>query len=98
MIKHFEHLWEESEAVVTKWYNDQGEDNINVPGDLEDLAKKFVCMPSMTSDEKEDLMGEILITLCYLSKKHDINTYAVLKEAMNNLKVEMLDPDIELDV
>ena len=104
MIKHFEHLWEEAEAVVTEWYNNQGEHNTNVTEDLRSPTRlapfglSLNAIDSMSEEARQEWMGQMLITLCYISKKYDINTYAVLKEAMNDIKVDMLDPDIEMDV
>jgi len=97
MIVHFEQLWEEAEGVVTKWYEQQT--NPDVISDMDELIHRvFPHDDEMVPEERTEVMGQMLLAMCYLAKKYDINTYSVLKEAMNDLKVEMLDPDIEMDI
>ena len=98
MIKHYEQLWEDAEVVATQWY--ESDKSKDVAEDLENLAKMYLSLgfDNFSQEEKEEWMGNMLITLCYLSKKHNINTYAVLKDGMNDLKIETLDPDINLDI
>jgi hypothetical protein len=95
MIKHFENLWEEAENVIWKAHQEEEIDAVDL---IQCRARKFWAFDDEAYQAMlEQAMGELLLYACLLSKKHNINTYAVLKEAMNDMKVEILDPDIDSD-
>lgn len=95
MIKHFEHLWEEAEVVVSNFYESKSEDNMIV--DFTSLTSANNLLKKLTSSgNKEDqyeCMGDLITFLCFYSKKYDINSYAALKDSINNMKIDMLDED-----
>lgn len=96
MIKHFEQLWEEAEEIIWKAHQEEEIDAVN---EIQSRARTFWAFGDDNHQAMlEQAMGELLLHACLLSKKYNINTYAVLKEAMNDLKVETLDPDIDSDI
>lgn len=94
-MKHFENLWEEAEEVISK-ANEEKE--IYAIDEIQSCVECFWDAETYNRAELEQIMGKLLLHVCLLSKTHNINTYAVLKEAMNDMKVEILDPDIDSDI
>lgn len=82
-MKHFEELWEESEKVAVEF--------IASP---EDAIKKIIELTgSINHSNKNDNIGLILLNLCYLSAKLDVNTYLALYDQMMDAKVHLLESD-----
>lgn len=91
--KHFEHLWEESE----NFYNSEIQsasplailDEINLKINL----YKTICLQENLAQDQRDklknnIFGEILMTLTQLSLKDNINAYAALKAALGYKKIQ----------
>lgn len=96
-IKHYEHLWEEAEMVASQYYEHHSEDNI-----LENLKSSLSMLVTMGEDpelqeEINPLMGEVLFMMTLLSHRYGVDTYKALQEAIDNARVEILDPDLDND-
>lgn len=96
MTEHFENLWEKSEVIAESYYNKKEWDNYDVIGELqENLILLKRCGKDNDQERYASMLGEILFNITYLSKKANVNTYFALKERAEDIKIEMLDPDID---
>lgn len=94
MAKHFEELWEEAENLYK-------EEPIYIDGAIRELQAKFSVYESLDraekipDEEKKKLkshtMGKILACLAQISLKDNINTFAALATAIDDIKVEQLE-------
>ncbi|MDP2683491.1 MAG: hypothetical protein Q8P20_00385 [bacterium] len=90
MIKHFENLWEEAEIVSESFYDN----NEKLP--YIDIIKAVCALQlSKSSEEKEEILGNILLASSFISKVLNINAYAALRFAIDNAKIEVMDDIIE---
>lgn len=96
MSEHFEHLWEKAEKISEEMYDNTNLEVNDVISEIQDNLL-FLRRANKNKDtiELSNIIGKILFNITYISKKCDINTYAVLKEHMEDVQIEML--DIELD-
>lgn len=103
MTEHFENLWERSEVIAEKYYDDlEFKDNsisYNIYGIISELQENLICLKQAVKNEHEfeynNILGKMLFNITFLSKKLNINTHAALKEHIEDIKIEMLDPDID---
>lgn len=82
MVKHFEELWEEAEAVSSK---------NEIPDVQQQLHSEIDKLFS-----KEDLgysFGRILYLLCYLSFKWNVNTFAALLRETQSHKMDSMEEE-----
>lgn len=86
MTKHFEQLWEESEALS----NVDGESTAIL---LEDLIKGCKQLQSSPEEFIKSSFGHMLFIMTSLSKKLNINAYEALQNSMNDIRQEILDPE-----
>ena len=85
-MKHFEQLWEEAEVVAAQYYANKSS--------LEDIGYNAIsidCDDNLSPEEMEELLGKVILGLCLLSKKFNINSYTALRSAIDNAKIEMLE-------
>lgn len=94
MAKHFEELWEESENLFKG-------DTISVAAVIMELKAKLSVYQALNDsaglpeEEKQKLkshtFGKILASLSQLSLKDNVNTFAALKNAVEDIKIEQLE-------
>jgi len=92
-MEHYEELWEESENVAAECYEGVESNKIfeRLEGKLLQL-KEFKCDGEELSRENIfELFGDIIFYICYLSKKHNVNTFWALHKAMTNHKIDIMD-------
>lgn len=90
-VKHFEHLWEESEKVISRSHKDKSTNELVVL--ITDLLEDYKKLDaSEMPDEikislRKRYMGEIVFLITGISVKDNINVYAALAEelAMSSL-------------
>ncbi len=97
MIEHFEALWERSEVVAEKYYE---QPRFNIYDVLDELQENLILLrryekTKVDNYKTAELMGKILFNLTYISKTKNINTHLALKDVIEDLKIEMLDPEID---
>jgi NTP pyrophosphatase (non-canonical NTP hydrolase) len=96
MTEHFETLWEKSEVIAESFYSKKEWDDYDV---IAELQENLILLKRAGKDNDQEaygsMIGEILFNISYLSKKANINTHAALKERAEDIKIEMLDPDID---
>lgn len=81
MPVHFETLWERAELLT-------GRLGLDGAGSRE----KIVQILQSSEDLDAEIVGEILLHICNLSRISSINTYVALREAMQSAQVAHLDP------
>lgn len=94
MVKHYEHLWEEAEIEASKAFAD----NINAIEDIKDYLLYFTAPDYYevnTPEKLEEIMGDIIFALCYLSKIYNVNAYTALRNAIDASKVDRLESTSE---
>ncbi len=81
MTKHFEELWEEGEQLGL------------TPLSVLELNQKIFALyqDSFSSAEKVFHLGAILLSLCAISRKYNINVYAALQQAITESKIDLLE-------
>jgi len=94
--KHFEELWEEAEGL----YKDPA-NAVSIPAIIAELIAKLSVYRALdtndkiTSEEKTKLkahtFGKILSAMTHLSLKDEINSYAALKLAIDDLRIDQLE-------
>ena len=94
----YEVLWETSEQLYKN-------DPANISAIVTELIAKLAIYKTidlntdLPSDEKKKakdyLMGKIISKLTHLSLKDNVNTYVVLKEAINTHRVEQLETTLK---
>lgn len=92
-IKHFEQLWEEAEKFVEEVYHhfDIGDDIRDHLNYLDDhISGSCLC-------DKEYHMGQLLLKICYLSKKLDVNIFTALQDALNDARINLLEVEDDED-
>lgn len=87
-MKHYEDVWNEAERIsfdhVTRFKRDK------IWSDS--ISELVIQLNADNSKEKQsEIMGEILISLSYLSSIYDINTWKSLRDALNNYKIDLMD-------
>ena len=99
MIDHFENLWERSEKTAEKYYDGLDSRVFDIKGVIGELQDGLLNLKSAFKENQnnkiEQIFGKILFDLSFLSQKLNINTYSVLKSIVEDVKIEMLDPDID---
>ena len=85
-IKHFETLWDESEALVSKIHEKSSHDDLiklisNLTNDYKEMHSSNL-PDEVKSSLKTRYMGEIIFLLSALSQRDNINVYAALKEEL----------------
>lgn len=92
-MKHYEDVWEESEQIALEYAELNSE--YDPVSNISTYTTEMIA-DGLTLEEREALMGKILISLCYLSGKYEgLNTWHALRQASNDLKVELMEPDLE---
>lgn len=90
-MKHFEQLWTESEIATQQLYSDPINIIIGkIKAELDNLSHL------QDQNEKIESIGRILFDLCYISDKLNINTYAALKNELENVKIKIFDPEPDM--
>lgn len=93
-INHFEELWESAETLQKEDISDQS----SIVNEL--IAKLSIYKGLSENQEipneerqklKTHLMGKILLTFTNLSLKDNINTFTALHNAVNELKIDLLE-------
>lgn len=93
-IKHYEHLWEEAEMIASSYFEEYNDD------DFLEKMKSLLSEMVVSNDDLDLLtqqMGDFIFMTSYLSHKYGVNTYTALQDAIDNARIEMLDPDLEND-
>lgn len=75
-MRHFEQTWEEAEDMV---------DSVSTAScvtKIKDLLDEF------NNSNNTEILGEVLFEIAKLSKEHNINVDAALKQHINNLKID----------
>jgi hypothetical protein len=84
-MKHFEHIWEESEQLSKDKNNNLSEIVENTILLLRDIA-------SYPDDFKKiELLGNILYNISSISFILNVNVYSALKEFINDIKFKALE-------
>lgn len=83
-MKHFEDLWEEGEIVSSQAPFDQDVSVAEIKLNLDLLSK---CDKTQYSA----IFGKILLELCRLSYRLDVNTYIALQKSVLDAKVLVLE-------
>ncbi len=91
MTRHFEEVWIDAEKVAEEYYK---KDKHLLPSQVKYLAN-FVVSENISNSEREEHMGRLLLALSHYSNEYNINVWPILKEATDNAKLEMLDPEVE---
>jgi hypothetical protein len=87
-MEHFEQLWESAEIATKQFYSDPTNIIIGkIKAELDNLINL------QDQNDKIECVGRILLDLCYISDKLNINTYAALKNQLDDLKLKIFDPD-----
>lgn len=94
MAEHFEELWEESEQLHAG--EEQSTEMI-----VEELIAKLTVYKALDKNDKipqvdklklkTHTFGKILSTLTHLSLRDNVNTFAALKNAITDLKIDQLE-------
>lgn len=90
MSKHFEHLWEDAEAVVQSYVAHTGEDPLQ---EMHALVARLAQLDDDQQEERQKYLGALIFRLTLVSQRHKLNAYRALREAINDAKIEILDPD-----
>lgn len=96
MTQHFEHIWENAEKISKDHFDSKNWTVKDVIADIqEDLL--FLKMYDSAKDSVAftNRLGDIIFAITYLSQKYNINTYTLLKEAMLDAKIDLLDPELD---
>lgn len=89
MKKHFEDVWIEAEDIAHEFYADRDA--------VKDAEVHLAMLNSELDDEvRNNCIGEILLSISFLSKKYNINVWTALEEAILDKKLLVLDPEIKL--
>lgn len=87
-MKHFEDLWVESEEYTKLYYNDP----VNLI-----IEKVKIQLDSLINcndqSKKIEIIGKILLDISFISQKLNIDVYSALKKEIEELKVELFDPE-----
>lgn len=93
-IKHFETLWGESEALVSKAHQESTIEEIiflisELLSDYKETNASSIIPDEVKKSLKKRYMGEIIYLFSALSARDDINVYAALMEElkMNTLSI-----------
>lgn len=89
-MKHFEDLWEEAEKIVIEYSKLDGVDFAPLDR-LQELIDMLPSYDDDRSEERNQCLGEILLNLCFFTKLYDINAYASLANAAQDLNIERLE-------
>lgn len=84
MVKHFEQLWEEAESVSTNIFSKEKNESI-----INKISTILNSLDGLPHEQRQDAFGEILIRLCSLSKKFNINVYFILRNKINEYKIDI---------
>lgn len=96
MTEHFENLWEKAEVVSESYYDKKGWEAYDVISELQENLVLLRMYDKIKDRVKfEEMVGKVLFNTTYISKKYNVNTYIALKDATEDIKIEMLDPDID---
>ena len=90
---HFEHLWERCEKAAEEYYDKKDWDIIDAISEIRRILLSFHAQKS--EYEVKELMGLILFNLTFLSNKLNIDTYHALKNQLEEIKIDMLDPELD---
>ncbi len=93
MAKHMQHLWEEAEGVAkiklgTTSMNDLIKNTIK-------RLEYFYNHENLSDDEKNEHFGKLLFHLCHLTQECNIDSYATLRNIIDDFKMDILDPDLQ---
>jgi len=87
-MKHFEDLWVESEEYTKLYYNDP----VNLV-----IEKVKIQLDSLINcndqNKKIEIIGKILLDISFISQKLNIDVYSALKKEIEELKIELFDPE-----
>ena len=89
-MKHFEEIYEDAEKLS---------ENVDTVSSnyfqclIEDLELLESLMNTSTSARQQEIFGDILFSLCAISKKLNINAYEALQNAMNKIRAEIFDDE-----
>jgi hypothetical protein len=88
MTKHFEKLWEEGEQASQMEKNSLSEELV-LRFLLEDISSIY--LPEISEHDRAYYLGKVLLGLCRISNRYNINVYAALQQAINDVKVDLLE-------
>lgn len=96
MTEHFENLWEQAEKISESFYDGKEWEIYDIIAELQENLV-FLRIADKNKDKISffNLLGKMLFNITFISKKYNINTYSVLKEHMEDIKIEMLDTDLD---
>lgn len=98
-VKHFEDLWEKSEKIAEKYYDNlnPGHNTFDIKGVIGEIQENLIYLNLAVKNNDTDghkyIIGKILFNMTFLSKKLNVNTYAVLKDLIEDIKIDMLELD-----
>lgn len=96
-MKHFEEIWEDAEKVAKEYGNEYSD--FGSYKHIDCVLKDFATdMDSTDRDGKQRLLGGLLMVMAHISDKHGLNSWTALQEGMNQLKIDLLDPDLESEL
>lgn len=93
---HFENLWEEAETIMQDEVSISSSEELVKEAEgklgIYNLINKNTSMLEVDKNRlKAHTFGKILLVLTQLSAKDNINVYAALKTALDEVKIELLE-------
>lgn len=87
MTIHFENLWEEAESLSADMAG------VDSASSIEHIKLYLERLKDGSQDSVNEAFGLILLYLCAISREKNINSFAALKYAVEDMRSEMFDPD-----
>ena len=89
-MKHFEDIWNEAEAVASKF-----PEQTQLAELTQQIKAEIDKLPTVTTlEEQAEIIGAVLFSICDITRQLNMNSAAALQNSIDAKKSELLDPDI----
>jgi len=94
-IKHYEDVWVDAEIVADEKFADANVHSVytDLRIKINELSNSEDDDDKLSAEQVADTFGHILFYLCFLSKKHNVNTYHALQQVMSDFKMDQMEDE-----